>query len=304
MHKGEKAIEGRMKGLAIQLVARLSIEPGRSVDYRQTNQQAWNHLADSGSLFARVATDEECRKPLQTLDGRGWLPPSVAGLNVLCLASGGGWQAILYAAAGATVTVVDLSESMLRLDDREARRRGFRLQTVQTSMDDLGMLADESFDIVHQPVSTCYVPDLKPVYSEVARVIRSHGIYISQHKQPVSLQISHRNERQQFVIGVEYYHEGPLPKQQDTSYRETGAQEYLHRLEDIVGNLCASGFVIEDLREPRRADYRVDVTHFGYRGRFVPPYVRLKARRAPRQDSGRQTSTDRPVIWTPGSDSL
>jgi SAM-dependent methyltransferase len=274
------------------------------VDYRINNRQAWNHMADTGSLFARVATDEECRNPLRTLDGRGWLPTSVAGLNVLCLASGGGWQAVLYAAAGANVTVVDLSDSMLKLDSQEARRRGFQIQTVQTSMEDLSMLADESFDIVHQPVSTCYVPDLKPVYAEVARVLRDHGIYISQHKQPVSLQISHKTERHQFVIGVEYYHEGALPAQQDTSYREKGATEYLHRLEEIVGGLCVSGFVIEDLREPKRADYSVDVSHFGYRGRFVPPYVRMKARRVAREQQPGSNAEPRSRIWTPGSPGL
>jgi SAM-dependent methyltransferase len=274
------------------------------VDYRRSNQQAWNHLADTGSLFARVATDEECRNPLKTLDGRGWLPESVAGLNVLCLASGGGWQAVLYAAAGANVTVVDLSESMLRLDNQEAKRRGFKIQTVHTSMDDLSMLGDQAFDIVHQPVSTCYVPDLKPVYAEVARVLRDHGIYISQHKQPVSLQISHRNDRQQFVIGMEYYHEGALPAQQDTSYREKGATEYLHRLEEIVGGLCVSGFVIEDLREPKRADYTVDVSHFGYRGRFVPPYVRMKARRKERSKTLNVEAGSGSRIWTPGSPGL
>lgn len=272
------------------------------MDYRNTNQQAWDRLADTGSLFARVATDEECRKPLQALDGRGWLPESVAGLNVLCLASGGGWQSILYAAAGANVTVVDLSESMLRLDAREAKRRRFQVQTVHASMDDLSMLADESFDIVHQPVSTCYVPDLKPVYAGIARVVRSHGLYISQHKQPVSLQISHRNDRHQFVIGVEYYHEGPLPQQQDTSYRESGATEYLHRMDQIVGDLCLAGFVIEDLREPKRADYKADVSHFGYRGRFVPPYVRMKARRNARAASPANSETSAASrIWTPGS---
>lgn len=272
------------------------------MDFRSVNRQAWNQLADSDSLFARVATDEECRKPLQALDGRGWLPESVAGLNVLCLASGGGWQSILYAAAGANVTVVDLSDSMLRLDTRESRRRGFQVRTVQASMDDLSMLADESFDIVHQPVSTCYVPDLKPVYAGIARVLRSHGLYISQHKQPVSLQISHRNERHQFVIGVEYYHEGPLPQQQDTSYRESGATEYLHRLDQIVGDLCLAGFVIEDLREPKRANYKVDVSHFGYRGRFVPPYVRMKARRVDRAvPDSESDALASPRIWTPGS---
>ena len=47
------------------------------------NKNAWNRLADTGSQFAKVATDEELREPLKTLDGRGWLPPSVKGLNVL-----------------------------------------------------------------------------------------------------------------------------------------------------------------------------------------------------------------------------
>lgn len=274
------------------------------VDYRNKNQMVWNHMADTGSLFARVATDAECRDPLKTLDGRGWLPPSVAGLNVLCLASGGGWQAILYASAGANVTVVDLSDSMLRLDEREAKRRGLKIQTVQASMDDLHMLGDDFFDIVHHPVSTCYVPDVRPVFSEVARVLRDNGLYISQHKQPISLQISHKNERHQFVVGVEYYHEGPIPKQQDTSYRESGTHEYLHRLEQLVGGLCVSGFVIEDLREPKRADYSVDVSHFGYRGRFVPPYIRLKARRRPRERSGSGASENGSTegrLWLPGT---
>ena len=67
------------------------------------NAAAWNRLADNGSQFAKVATDEECQNPLQTLDSRGWLPASVDGLDVLCLASGGGWQSILYASAGAGI---------------------------------------------------------------------------------------------------------------------------------------------------------------------------------------------------------
>lgn len=107
------------------------------MSYLKKNQAAWDKLADNGSLFAKVATDEECREPLKTLDSRGWLPESVKGLNVLCLASGGGWQSILYAAAGANVTVVDISPSMLKRDQEQAEKRGLRVKTVQASMDDL-----------------------------------------------------------------------------------------------------------------------------------------------------------------------
>ncbi len=266
------------------------------MSYREQNRSAWNRLAEVRSRFTKVATDEECQKPLASLDGRGWLPTSVRGMDVLCLASGGGWQSILYAAAGANVTVVDLSPEMLRLDEKEAQRRGLAVRIVEASMDDLSLLRDESFDIAHQPVSTCYVPDIGKVYREVARVLRDGGLYISQHKAPTSLQISHRDAEDRYVVGVDYYHRGPLPRVEDDSYREPGATEHLHRWDQLVGELCRSGFVLEDLREPYRADESSPPGHFGHRGRFIAPYVRLKARRSPR---GIAPSTTRPAIWTP-----
>jgi len=263
--------------------------------YRLRNQSAWNQLS-SGSQFAKVATDAECLEPLAALDGRGWLPSSVVGLDVLCLASGGGWQSILYASAGARVTVVDISPGMLELDRREAARRGLSLRAIEASMDDLSVLHNESFDIVHQPVSTCYVPDIVRVYSEISRVTRNEGLYISQHKQPTSLQITHRTEQNQFVVGIEYFHKGALPKVDDKSYREIGTVEYLHRWSELVGALCRAVFVVEDLREPQRADYKAPVEHFGYRGRFVAPYVRLKARRQKRNGSVEETNSK---LWLP-----
>jgi SAM-dependent methyltransferase len=252
-------------------------------------------MAESGSVFATVATDEECRDPLACLDGRAWLPASVKGLDVLCLASAGGWQAILYASAGANVTVVDLSPAMLRLDAREAARRNLSVRIVEASMEDLAACVDESFDIVHQPVSTCYVPDVSLVYREVARVLRDGGIYISQHKQPASLQLTHRDAKDRYILGIEYGHEGPLPTVPDKSYREPGTIEYLHSWEALVGGLCRAGLVLEDLSEPMRADRRTAPGDFRHRALYVAPYVRLKARRRSR---GIQPRAAQP-IWTP-----
>ncbi len=263
-------------------------------EFLQQNRVAWNRLAN-GSPFSHVATDEECRSPLATLDSRGWLPSSVVGLDVLCLAGAGGWQSILYAVAGANVTVVDLSPEMLRLDQQEAAKRGVTVKTIEASMDNMAPLTDSSFDIVHQPVSTCYVPDIGKVYREIARVLRGGGIYISQHKQPTCMQISHRDDQDRYTIGVEYYHSGPLPDVLDDSYRERGATEFLHRWDELIGELCRSGFVLEDLREPFRADFKAEPGHFGHRGRFIPPYVRMKARRI----AGAVTSGVEKRIWTP-----
>ena len=264
--------------------------------YREQNQHAWNSLAQEQNPFSSVATEEELAHPLLTLDKKGWLPGRVEGMDVLCLAAGGGWQAMLYAAAGARVTVVDLSPGMLDLDRREAAKHGFNVTLIEASMDDLSMLEPASFDIVHQPVSTCYVPKLRPVFQEIARVLRPGGLYISQHKQPTSLQIVDRDSFDRYIIGVSYYHNDPLSNVADNSYRETGTREYLHRWEDLVGELCRAGFVIEDLTEPRRGDPQANPGHFRHRGMFVAPYVRLKARR--RSDSPTSPS-DAPLIWTP-----
>ncbi len=264
--------------------------------YLDQNKAAWNHMAETGSQFAKVASEEELREPLKTLDSRGWLPPCVKGLEVLCLAGGGGWQSTLYAQAGANVTVVDLSPSMLALDRREAARRGLKVRTLEASMDDLTALEDASFDIVHQPVSTCYVADIGKVYHEIARVTRNNGIYISQHKQPTSLQIVSRDSQDRYVIGVDYYINGALPGTADTAYREDGTVEYLHRWDMLVGELCRSGFVLEDLREPYRGDPKAPPGHFRHRGRFIPPYVRMKARRLERTGPNSPTK----LLWTPG----
>lgn len=260
------------------------------------NRAAWDRLAETGSVFAAVATDEECRNPLAVLDGRGWLPVPLRGLDVLCLAAAGGWQSVLYASADANVTVVDLSRSMLRLDEREAARRGLAVRTIEGSMDDLSMLGAATFDLVHQPVSTCYVPNLAPVYREIGRVLRPGGLYISQHKQPASLQVTHRDAKERYVLGLEYYQSGALPEVPDRSYRETGAVEYLHTWEELVGELCRAGFVLEDLAEPDRADREARPGHFGHRGRYVAPYVRLKARRKAAQQS---TRVFEKRVWTP-----
>lgn len=265
--------------------------------YRDHNRAVWNRMVDRGTPFAKVATDEECAKPLEVLDSRGWLPKTVVGLDVLCLAAGGGWQSILYAVAGARVTVVDLSGAMLRQDEREAAKRNVSVTTVEASMDDLSMLRDESFDIVHQPVSTCYVPSIAAVYREVARVQRDGGIYISQHKQPASMQVTHHTPDYQYVLGIDYYHKGPLPATEDISYREQGTIEYLHRWDQLVGDLCRSGFVIEDLREPYRADPAAAPGHYKHRSRFVPPYLRMKARRLPRTEHSLQGEKSK--IWMP-----
>ena len=253
------------------------------------NAAAWDRLA-GGSGFARVATDEQLADPRAALDSRGWLPADLDGARVLCLAAGGGWQSVLYAALGCRVTVVDLSGKMLALDRREAVRHGFadRITPVRADMADLPPLPGEPFDLVHQPVSTCYVPDLGAVYAGVARALRVGGLYVSQHKQPASLQCFGPLPTGGYRLAAEYRRgEGSEnrrlpdadPHTHAAGLREAGCAEYLHTWAQLVGGLCGAGFVIEDLTEPDHADPAAPTGSAGHRARYLPPYVRIKARR-------------------------
>lgn len=244
------------------------------------NRNAWDRLVRTGNRFTQVATEEAFANPLQAVDAPGWLGPSIRGWAVLCLAAGGGRQGPLYAAAGADVTVLDLSDEMLRRDREVAAARGLKMRIIQGSMDHMPGLPEHGFDLVIQPVSTCYVPDILAVYREVGRVLKPGGLYISQHKSPASLQMSRRTESGKYVMEYGYYDKRPLPPAEpESTFREPGTWEYVHRLEEIVGGMCRSGFVIEDLVEPFHA--RPDATPggFGHRCSVVAPYLRIKARR-------------------------
>lgn len=251
----------------------------------RASQQCYDAMVANEVALCRPASDAELADPLATLDPIGWLGGTVAGKKLLCLAAGGGRQSALYATAGAHVTVVDLSAAMLELDRQVAHRRGLQLRLIQSSMDQLGMLATASFDIVVHPVSTCYLPDVAPVFGEVARVLSPGGIYVSQHKSPASLQTSHRrNGASHYWIQHAYYRSSPVPPVSQPSsasgrLREPGAVEYLHRLEQLIGGICRSGMVIEDFIEPLHAEPDAVVDSFADRARFVAPYLRIKARR-------------------------
>ncbi len=248
-----------------------------------------------GQRFTRPATDADFANPLAAIDGDGWLGPSVAGLRVLCLASGGGRQSALYAAAGARVTVVDISPEMLALDRQVAAERNLEVRTVEASMDDLGMFAEGDFDLVVQPVSTCYVADVAVVYREIARVMSAGGLYISQHKQPASLQAAVEPSAGGYELTEPYYRTGPLPAVVGSSHREAGTLEFLHRWTELLGGLCRAGFVIEDLLEPLHAEPDAAIGSFAHRSRYVAPYVRVKARRV----GGPSGASRNGKLWTP-----
>jgi hypothetical protein len=182
---------------------------------------------------------------------------------------------------------------MLDLDRRVARERGLRVETIEASMNDLSALVGREYDLVIQPVSSCYIADVARVYVEVAKVCAPGALYISQHKQPASLQTADLPSNHGYLLHEAYHRSTALPAATGWN-RESGTVEFLHRLEDLLGGLCRNGFVIEDFVEPRHADPKALPGSFAHHSLYTPPFLAVKARR----QLGSQDQT-KIRFWTP-----
>jgi SAM-dependent methyltransferase len=102
---------------------------------------------------------------------RDWFP-DLEGADVLCLASGGGQQAPVLAAAGANVTVLDNSPKQLAQYRLVAEREGLELRTAEGDMADLSVFPDGSFDLVfHSRYALPYADATSKSEEEVERQI-------------------------------------------------------------------------------------------------------------------------------------
>lgn len=176
--------------------------------------------------------------------------PELSGKNVLCLASGGGQQGPVLAAAGASVTVLDLSESQLEQDRFVAKRDGLSIRTVLGSMTDLSMFDSESFDLLVHPVSNLFVPYIQPVWQEAYRVLRPGGVMISGFMNPVFYLFDWELE-EQGTLQVKHtlpYSELDYASEEEI-VKSGGALEFGHTLEQQIGGQIQSGFMIAGLYE-------------------------------------------------------
>src|SRR5687767_11939355 len=103
---------------------------------------------------------------------------NIVGEDLLCLASGGGQQAPIFAAAGASVTSFDNSAKQLEQDRFVAEREGLRMRLEKGDSADLSRFADASFSLIFHPCSNCFMPTLQPIWNECFRVLRSGGVLL------------------------------------------------------------------------------------------------------------------------------
>ena len=234
------------------------------------NQEQWEQNArdgDSNTIpwleldveairdFAKSKTDRlpepYCHEPVN-----GIVMSQAAGKDVLCLASGGGQQSALFGLLGARVMVLDFCQGQLEGDRKAAAHYGYPVVTVQGDMRDLSRFADDSFDIVWQAVSIVFVPDVRQVYREVARVLRPGGLYFVAQVNP-SVQPTCFDGPANGWDGIGYriaepYCGGPTRVRPDGSENMTEGEptgEHRHLFSDIFNGLVECGLSIQGVWE-------------------------------------------------------
>ena len=127
------------------------------MDVLQHNREAWNRESSANGEWsipvsekiirsARNGTWDVILTPLRSVP-KSWFG-DIQGKHILCLASAGGQQAPVLAAAGARVVSYDLSDVQLEKDHMVAERDNLDLHCVRGDMANLSKFSAGSFDLI------------------------------------------------------------------------------------------------------------------------------------------------------------
>ena len=108
-----------------------------------------------------------------------WFPQSLEGVRILGLASGGGQQIPVFSALGAICTVLDYNDDQLEAESMVAKREGYDVDIVKADMSKPLPFEDESFDMIFNPPSLCYIEKVEPLFLECIRVLKRNGVMMT-----------------------------------------------------------------------------------------------------------------------------
>jgi len=227
--------------------------------YTQLNSQAWDYESQKGNIWTVGCSAEQIQKarnkdmdmvlsPFKKVPA-SWIRPFL-GKKVLCLASGGGQQAVLLAAGGCMVTEMDISQRQLDTDLSLSKENNLKLETIRGDMQDLSCFPDNSFDLIYNPTSSCFISDVQRVYNECARVLKDDGYLFTSATNPV-LYLFDEKKALKNKIKIKY----TLPysdiqsltqKQQRKMIARHDTFEFSHTIDLLIGGLFRAGFILED----------------------------------------------------------
>lgn len=256
-------------------------------------RECWDRSADAWADFVRTGKDlsRECFNNPATLAMLG----DIAGMDVLDLACGEGYNTRLLAGKGARMTGVDFSEKMLELAMAEERRKPLGISYLRRDAARLEGIRDSSFDIVTCLMVYMDFEDIGSVTAEVARVLRPGGFAVISMPHPC-FEMSWRDGKK--VAGWVFERDDPKDRGNalyvmQSDYFTGGRYDidwsmprltrpfktisFKRTLTDYVGTWGRHGLYVADLVEPRPTEEALKKDPSSAKHLRVPESIIFKA---------------------------
>lgn len=235
----------------------------------QHNKSVWDDMPDGGEN--RSARSSEVRQARRGGDGTV-LPLAVnvalpsewwgelQGKDVLCAASGGGFQGPILAAAGARVFVLDISPRQLARDRVVAEQHGLgdRITTIQADAAKQWPMGESSFDLVVIPFAVGLFKDVHHIWMEAHRVLRCGGCLIAGMTNPAAFLFDRDATQRGFPLAVHRLPYSDVERLDARRLRELKQRHrplcYSHSLRTLIGGQITIGFQlihVGELSDPR-----------------------------------------------------
>ena len=238
----------------------------QKIDVVTHNQIAWDNQSKQAiSPWVQPVSSEEIAAakkgewqviltPTKSVP-RDWFG-DMSNKTLLGLASGGGQQVPIFAAAGGIVTSFDNSPEQLAKDKLVAEREGLKIAYEQGDMADLSRFSDETFDLIFHPVSNVFSKEIVPVWRHCARILKSGGRLLSGFMNPDFFMFNHDEIDQGGPLSVCYAlpfsNLDELSNEQIMKRQAEGdALEFSHSLQTQIGGQTDAGLLLAGFYEDK-----------------------------------------------------
>jgi SAM-dependent methyltransferase len=197
---------------------------------------------------------------------KSWFP-SFKGLKILGLASGGGQQMPIFAALGAKVTIIDISDKQLAAELMVSQRESYDIDIVKGDITKRFPFEDQAFDLIFHPVSNVYIENVDHVFREAYRVLKHGGYLLSGLDNGVNFMV----DDDETTI-IHQFPFNPLKNKEQLAFleKDDSGIQFSHTLEEQIGDQLKAGFMIEDLYEDLNSEGKLFELN-------IPTYFATKA---------------------------
>ncbi|TCN07631.1 methyltransferase family protein [Bacillus sp. BK006] len=249
----------------------------QKASYTKINSKMWDEWASAGGEWSLAINHQDFVKategnfdiyltPCKPVPHNWFIPFKEA--KILGLASGGGQQCPVFAAQHAEVTVFDYSDKQLELEKMASTREGYSIDLVKGDMSKTFPFEDDTFDMIFNPVSNCYIQDVEHVWQECFRVLKKGGVLLSGFANP-ALYLFGEDEKALQVVNKLPYDGTKNTVENDEELIKNGGVQFSHSLETQIGGQLKAGFTLQDLYE--------DHHHKGKITEYMPCYIATKS---------------------------